>query len=45
MEPAVVDTDVVSYLFKGDTRAVGYEPLLAGRLRVVSFMTQAELYL
>lgn len=40
----MVDTDVVSYFFKGDTRAVAYEPLLAGRLRVVSFMSQAELY-
>jgi tRNA(fMet)-specific endonuclease VapC len=41
--PVVVDTDVVSYLFKGDTRAHLYHAHLAGRLQVVSFMTVAEL--
>jgi predicted nucleic acid-binding protein len=39
----VVDTDVVSYLFKRDTRAAGYEAHLVGRVPVVSFMTVAEL--
>ena len=40
---ALVDTDVLSFLFKGDTRAAKYEPHVAGRLIVVSFMTVAEL--
>lgn len=44
MSAIVVDTDVVSYVFKGDTRAEGFRPLLLGRLLVVSFMTVAELY-
>ena len=39
----VVDTDVVSYLFKGDSRAEAYRPHLTGSLLVVSFMTVAEL--
>ncbi len=39
----VVDTDVVSYLFKRDSRAEAYRPHLTGRLLVVSFMTVAEL--
>ena len=44
MPPAVVvDTDVVSYLFRSDTRAEAYRPHLTGRLLVVSFMTVAEL--
>lgn len=40
---AVVDTDVVSYLFKGDSRAGLYRDHLRGNLSVVSFMTVAEL--
>lgn len=40
----VVDTDVVSFVFKGDTRAKLYAPHLSGRQLVVSFMTVAELY-
>jgi len=39
----VVDTDVVSFQFKRDTRAVLYDPHLAGRVLVLSFMTIAEL--
>jgi len=39
----VLDTDVVSYLFKGDTRADALRTHLVGRLLVVSFMTVAEL--
>jgi tRNA(fMet)-specific endonuclease VapC len=39
----VVDTDVVSYVFKGDSRAVLYGPHLLDKLTVVSFMTIAEL--
>ena len=43
MASAVVDTDVVSFLFKRDSRAELYRPHLTGRLLVVSFMTIAEL--
>lgn len=39
----VVDTDVVSFLFKGDTRAVLYRPHLSGHLLIISPMTRAEL--
>lgn len=43
MAAAVVDTDVVSFEFKRDSRAALYYSYLAGRLLVVSFMTLAEL--
>jgi tRNA(fMet)-specific endonuclease VapC len=43
MTPAVVDTDVVSFLFKNHSRAQLYLPLLKGRPLLVSFMTEAEL--
>jgi tRNA(fMet)-specific endonuclease VapC len=43
MNAAVVDTDVVSMLFKGDTRAFAYRPHITGRLLGISFMTLAEL--
>jgi predicted nucleic acid-binding protein len=43
MNGAIVDTDVVSILFKGDTRALAYRPYIAGRLLGISFMTLAEL--
>ncbi len=39
----VVDTDVVSYLYKGDTRADLYYPHLFGQILVISFQTVAEL--
>jgi tRNA(fMet)-specific endonuclease VapC len=39
----VVDTDVVSYLFKRDTRADLYRPHLDGQLPIISFMSLAEL--
>jgi tRNA(fMet)-specific endonuclease VapC len=42
-ELVVVDTDVMSYLFKRDTRATEYEVYLHGRVPVLSFMTRAEL--
>ena len=38
----VVDTDVVSFLFKGDTRAEAYRQHLHGKTLAVSFMTVAE---
>jgi tRNA(fMet)-specific endonuclease VapC len=43
MSDAVIDTDVVSLLFKRDTRAEAYKRHLVGRTLVVSFMTVAEL--
>lgn len=39
----LIDTDVLSFLFKGDTRAEKYRAHLTNRLLVVSFMTLAEL--
>ena len=43
MTPVVVDTDVISFLFKNDTRAQSYLSLLRDRELLVSFMTEAEL--
>src|SRR5687768_5663179 len=43
LRPVVVDTDVVSYMFKGDSRAAQYERHLVACAPVVSFMTLAEL--
>jgi tRNA(fMet)-specific endonuclease VapC len=40
---SLLDTDVVSFLLKGDTRAERYRPHLQGRLLAISFMTVAEL--
>jgi tRNA(fMet)-specific endonuclease VapC len=43
MSPVVLDTDVVSFLFKGDTRGQIYLPYLRDRQWLISFMTEAEL--
>jgi predicted nucleic acid-binding protein len=43
MNSIVLDTDVVSFLFKGDTRARIYLPHLRDRQWLISFMTEAEL--
>ena len=43
MTPVVVDTDVVSFLFKNDSRAQLYLPMMRNRDLLVSFMTEAEL--
>lgn len=43
-EAVVVDTNVVSYVFKRDTRAECYATHLAGRFLMVSFQTVAELW-
>jgi predicted nucleic acid-binding protein len=40
----VVDTDVVSYLYKRDSRAERYRPHLDRRLTVISAQTLGELY-
>jgi len=41
--PAVVDTDVVSFLFKTHTLAPLYQTILAGRSLAVSLITIAEI--
>lgn len=41
--PVVVDTDVISFLYKRDTRARLYEPHLSDPPFIVSFMSLAEL--
>ena len=43
MKPIVLDTDVVSFLFKGDSRAKTYLQQLQNRQWLISFMTEAEL--
>ena len=43
MSPVVLDTDVVSFLFKSDSRAQSYIPHLGDRQWLISFMTEAEL--
>ena len=40
----VVDTDVISFMLKDDSRAQGYRPQLEDKTLVLSFMTVAELY-
>ena len=44
METVLLDTDVVSFLLKGDSRAEAYVPHLQDRRLALSFMTVAELY-
>jgi tRNA(fMet)-specific endonuclease VapC len=41
----VVDTDVVSFIFKNDTRASLYTSHLSGHILTISFQTLAELEL
>jgi predicted small lipoprotein YifL len=41
--PALVDTDVVSWLALGESRSAEFAPLLAGRKLFVSFVTIAEI--
>lgn len=43
MTSVVVDTNVVSYLFRSDTRASLYRPHLTGNILYVSFMSVTEL--
>ena len=43
MPSVVIDTDVISYQVKGDSRARLYDRHLSRKLWVVSFMTLAEL--
>lgn len=39
----VVDTNVISYIFKGDTRGPAYERLLEGQQLILPFQVRAEL--
>lgn len=43
-EVVVVDTDVVSFLFKQDSRGVRYERHLLERILILSAQSRAELY-
>jgi predicted nucleic acid-binding protein len=43
MTAAVVDTDVISLVFKGDSRAEKHLAAIARHDLLVSFMTEAEL--
>jgi predicted nucleic acid-binding protein len=40
----VVDTNVISFLYKRDTRAKLYDPHLRGMTKLILFMTLAELH-
>jgi tRNA(fMet)-specific endonuclease VapC len=44
MPTLLLDTDVFSFLLKGDSRANAYTPLLQGHRLALSFMTVAELF-
>ena len=44
MDVILLDTNIVSFILKGDTRASDYEMHLKGRQLAISFMTVAELY-
>lgn len=43
MNFAVVDTDVVSFAFRGDDRYAYYRPIIDGLVPMISFMTYAEM--
>jgi predicted nucleic acid-binding protein len=45
MEPVILDTDVLSFVAKADTRAALYLPMIAGKRLCVCFQTVAELRL
>jgi tRNA(fMet)-specific endonuclease VapC len=44
MPSVVVDTCVLSALFRGDPLATSYRPYIAGKRLVISFITLGELY-
>jgi tRNA(fMet)-specific endonuclease VapC len=44
MSTVLLDTNIISFLFKGDTRVVAYAPLLQGNRLAISFMTVAKLF-
>ena len=44
MSTVLLDTNIVSFILKRDTRAAAYAPILYGNRLAISFMTAAELY-
>ena len=44
MSVVLVDTNIVSFLFRQDTRIRLYEPFLLNQEQAISFMVRAELY-
>ena len=44
MDALVLDTNIVSYLMRGDSRAVAYRRHFEGKTLAISFMTVGELY-
>jgi predicted nucleic acid-binding protein len=44
MNVILLDTNIVSFLLKGDSRARSYVPYLQDRMLAISFMTVAELF-
>lgn len=40
----LLDTNIISYIYKGDSRATAYEPHLLGQQWYVSFMSLGEIY-
>jgi len=44
MNVILLDTNIVSFIFKGDTRVEPYSPHLKGKILAISFMTVAELF-
>lgn len=40
----LLDTNIVSYIYKGDSRAAAYQQHLLGHQWYISFMTLAEIY-
>ena len=44
MNVILLDTNIISFLLKGDSRARSYAPHLQGRILAISFMTVAELF-
>ncbi len=44
MDTILLDTNIVSFIFKGDSRIIPYEPFLKGKRFAISFMTVAELF-
>lgn len=44
MKTVLLDTNIISYILKNDTRANLYKSYLRGNILAISFMTVAELY-
>lgn len=44
MSAILLDTNIISYMLKRDTRAAAYTPHLKGKVLTISFMTVGELY-